>query len=131
MNIVRRVQRGENKAVMFQFLHRAVSEGKLIKMRECLDLELLKRVITMAATKDELGKSQIEQLKNMFFQHVDENLKSALVILSISATHSYWNSAYIKRKTYDQDLVDKYARDILDSVDNALETVEDTKALFI
>jgi hypothetical protein len=131
MNIVRRVQRGENKAVQFQFLHRAVSEDKLKRLRECLDLELLKRVISMAATKDELGVSQMEQLKNMFFQHVDENLKSALVILSIAATHSYYNSAYVKRKSYDEELVGKYARDILDSVDSALLQVQDSKALFI
>ena len=131
MQIVRSVRQGKEGALYAQFLHRRVSIKKLNSMLEVLDTGIIERILSFVEKKDYVDSEYCKTIQDVFFPHVEDNLKSSLVVLCLSATHSYYNGAYVKRTSFKSSCKAEYASAIINSaksiakLSSKAETAED------
>ena len=115
MQIVRSVRQGKEGALYAQFLHRRVSIRKLKEMLEVLDAGIIERILSFVENRDYVDSEYCKTIQDVFFPHVEDNLKSSLVVLSLSATHSYYSGAYVKRRGFKKACKAEYASAIINS----------------
>jgi len=131
MQIVRSVHGGVDKKPQAQFLHRKVSVQKLQNLVDELNVPLIVRIIGHVENKESLNADDTKLLQELFFSHVPDSLKSSLVVLSIAATHSYYNGAYVLRKGYDGACKNQYAKDIIESAKSIINLSSEKNNLFL
>lgn len=104
-----------------QFLHRKVNINTLEEMAGILSQKLIESILVKVCRKPRLLVTDMRRLQIEFFEHSAVSA-GHLMILSISATHSYYKGAYQLRKGFLEANIPDCASAIMKSLHEVLGT---------
>lgn len=115
MTLIRRLSGTVGGIQYVQFLHRKVSASTLAHMAREIDQNTIVKLLTVVARTKSIDTKGFQFLKESFFPN-SGSLSGHLVILSLTATHSYYKGAYQLRKSFLEECIPAYAAAIIESL---------------